>query len=129
MNRDPILTPATVTGLALLALAALGAGPSLGPALAQPASPAQTRQAPPAPAVAPPPAPAQRAAPPAAGTAGGRGAAQIGRSRRPSYASCNRASHARGLRGGARRRFLVRCKLGYDRPRSGQPQAAPARQP
>lgn len=59
----------------------------------------------------------------AVGTAGGRGAAQVGRPRRRSYAACNRISHTRGLRGGARRRFLVRCKLGYDRPRNGQPQS------
>ena len=126
MNRDTNLTPATVMGLALLALAAL-----LAPALAQSAPPAQTRPQAPAqtaPAVAQ--APAQRPpAPPAAGTTGGRGAAQVGRNRRPSYAACNRISHARGLRGGPRRRFLVRCKLGYDRPRAGQPQAAPGRQP
>lgn len=64
---------------------------------------------------------------PAVGTAGGRGAAQVGRPRRRSYAACNRISHTRGLRGGARRRFLVRCKLGYDRPRNGQPQST--RQP
>jgi hypothetical protein len=63
----------------------------------------------------------------AVGTAGGRGAAQVGRPRRRSYAACNRISHTRGLRGGARRRFLVRCKLGYDRPRNGQPQST--RQP
>ena len=126
MNRDTNLTPATVTGLALLALVAL-----LAPALAQSAPPAQTRPQAPAqtaPAVAQ--APAQRPpAPPAVGTTGGRGAAQVGRNRRPSYAACNRISHARGLRGGPRRRFLVRCKLGYDRPRAGQPQAAPGRQP
>ncbi|WP_264046809.1 hypothetical protein [Methylobacterium flocculans] len=130
MNRDTNLTPATVTGLALLALVAL-----LAPALAQSAPPAQTRPQAPAqtaPAVAQAPAqpPVQRPpAPPAAGTTGGRGAAQVGRNRRPSYAACNRISHARGLRGGPRRRFLVRCKLGYDRPRAGQPQAAPGRQP
>ena len=40
--------------------------------------------------------------------------------RRRSYAACNRASHQRGLRGGKRRRFLIRCRLGYERTR-GQP--------
>ncbi|WP_280790499.1 hypothetical protein [Methylobacterium sp. 88A] len=29
-------------------------------------------------------------------------------------------SHARGLRGGVRRRFLIRCKLGYERQKPGQ---------
>ena len=38
-----------------------------------------------------------------------------GEKRRRSYASCNRDSHKRNLRGGARRRFLIRCKLGYER--------------
>ncbi|GJE55078.1 hypothetical protein [Methylobacterium thuringiense] len=42
--------------------------------------------------------------------------------RRRSYASCNRESHNRSLRGGARRRFLIRCKLGYERRRPGQGQ-------
>lgn len=48
--------------------------------------------------------------------------------RRPSYAACNRASHQRGYRGGRRRRFLIRCRLGYERPRAQQHQtpAAPA---
>lgn len=54
--------------------------------------------------------------------------------RRRSYAACNRASHQRGLRGGKRRRFLIRCRLGYERTRgqAGQPagQAAqPGRKP
>jgi hypothetical protein len=45
--------------------------------------------------------------------------------RRRSYAACNRASHQRGLRGGKRRRFLIRCRLGYERTRgqAGQPAA------
>lgn len=45
--------------------------------------------------------------------------------RRRSYAACNRASHQRGLRGGKRRRFLIRCRLGYERTRLpvGQPAA------
>ncbi|MFX7973220.1 hypothetical protein ABTK40_20690, partial [Acinetobacter baumannii] len=45
--------------------------------------------------------------------------------RRRSYAACNRASHQRGLRGGKRRRFLIRCRLGYERTR-GQAVQAPA---
>ena len=45
--------------------------------------------------------------------------------RRRSYAACNRASHQRALRGGKRRRFLIRCRLGYERTRgqAGQPAA------
>ncbi|MCJ2083144.1 hypothetical protein [Methylobacterium sp. J-090] len=84
-------------------------------------------------ATTPQPAPAPRQANPGpsaptqvAPAPGGRGAG-AGRRPRSSYASCNRQAHARGLRGGARRRFLIRCKLGYERPR--QPQVAPARQP
>ncbi|WP_299657510.1 serine/threonine protein kinase [Methylobacterium sp.] len=154
MHRDTLLTPAI--GFALLALSVLATGASLTPpALAQAAPPTQTRaqgqpqaasqalppsQALPqpqsqtpqqaAPAAQPQGQPARPAAPgQASGTAGGRGSAQVGRNRRPSFAACNRISHARGLRGGARRRFLVRCKLGYDRPRPAQPQPAPARQP
>ncbi len=61
-----------------------------------------------------------------AGSVAGRPA---GARRRPkvSYAACNRQAHTRGLRGGARRRFLIRCKLGYETPRP--PQVAPSRQP
>jgi hypothetical protein len=135
MHRDTILKPATVMGLALLALPVLIGGLSLGSrAMAQAAPPAQTRPQTPQPTGQPQAAPASPQAqggqrPAGAGTAGGRGAAQTGRPRRPSFAACNRISHARGLRGGARRRFLVRCKLGYDRPRAGQPQSGPSRQP
>jgi hypothetical protein len=152
MHRDTILTPAI--GFAFLTLTAIGAGGTLSTAAtAQAAPPAQTQtrtqpQAPATPQMAAQPQ-AAPAAPPqgagaqspgaqapgarpagtsqAVGTAGGRGAAQVGRPRRRSYAACNRISHTRGLRGGARRRFLVRCKLGYDRPRNGQPQGT--RQP
>ncbi|MGX7707124.1 hypothetical protein [Methylobacterium sp. Gmos1] len=42
------------------------------------------------------------------------------RRRRPSYAACNRASQRRSLKGGARRRFLIRCRLGYERIQPGQ---------
>ncbi|SDN98213.1 hypothetical protein SAMN05216360_113101 [Methylobacterium phyllostachyos] len=44
--------------------------------------------------------------------------------RRRSYAACNRASHQRGLRGGKRRRFLIRCRLGYERTRGQTGQSA-----
>lgn len=51
--------------------------------------------------------------------------------RRRSYAACNRASHQRGLRGGRRRRFLIRCRLGYERTRlpAAQPAAGQPPQP
>ncbi len=154
MHRDTILTPAI--GFALLALTAVGAGSTLSTAATAQAVPSaqtqpQTRAQPQMPAT-PQTSPQPQAAPAvppqgagaqspgaqapgsrpagtgqAVGTAGGRGAAQVGRPRRRSYAACNRISHTRGLRGGARRRFLVRCKLGYDRPRNGQPQGT--RQP
>ncbi len=48
--------------------------------------------------------------------------------RRRSYAACNRASHQRGLRGGKRRRFLIRCRLGFERPRQ-QPAGQGVQQP
>ncbi|MFB0492332.1 hypothetical protein ABIE45_004918 [Methylobacterium sp. OAE515] len=83
------------------------------------------------------PRPADAAAPhPATGS--GEAAAQAsprpasaGRAerRRRSYAACNRASHQRGLRGGKRRRFLIRCRLGYERTRAQAVQPAPAGQP
>jgi hypothetical protein len=49
--------------------------------------------------------------------------------RRRSYAACNRASHQRGLRGGKRRRFLIRCRLGYERTRGQAVQPPAAGQP
>jgi hypothetical protein len=63
--------------------------------------------------------PGEAAAPARQGTS-----ARVERRRR-SYAACNRASHQRGLRGGKRRRFLIRCRLGYERTRgqAGQPAA------
>ncbi len=67
-------------------------------------------------AAAPPTAQGPQAAVGRAGAPTARGSDR----RRPSYAACNRASHQRGLRGGKRRRFLIRCKLGYDRPRTQQ---------
>lgn len=76
---------------------------------------------------APPAAPGSQAQP-SLGRAGQQPATRGSDKRRRSYAACNRASHARGLRGGKRRRFLIRCKLGYERPRSSstvQPAALP----
>ncbi|GEP08462.1 hypothetical protein MGN01_03070 [Methylobacterium gnaphalii] len=101
-----------------LAFAGLvGVGGLGAPVLARGTS-AQPQPAPaqPTPAAAAQPAPA--AAPGSAGRASGlRGAEK----RRRSYASCNRESRNRSLRGGARRRFLIRCRLGYERRRPGQP--------
>ncbi|RVU21671.1 hypothetical protein [Methylobacterium oryzihabitans] len=121
-----------------VALACLGLLGLAGTALLAPTSRAQ--QPAPAPAAAPAPA-----SPAEAGRAGGKPAdrtpAEPGRGadaapprgdgkaagqrvrRRTSYAACNRASHRRNLHGGARRRFLTRCRLGYERiqPPAGQP--------
>lgn len=72
-------------------------------------------------------APTSQTAPAPAPRASGTGRA--GERRRRSYASCNRLSQARGLHGGVRRRFLIRCRLGYERPKAAQPQTPPARQP
>ncbi|MGE8127083.1 hypothetical protein ACQKQD_08895 [Methylobacterium sp. NPDC080182] len=85
--------------------------------------PPETAAPHPAPAPAPGAAPAQ-AAPRTANSA-------RAERRRRSYAACNRASHQRGLRGGKRRRFLIRCRLGYERTRipGGQPAAAAPAQP
>ncbi|MCJ2122729.1 hypothetical protein [Methylobacterium sp. J-077] len=98
---------------------------------AKPAAPASAAP----PAEAPPPA-APTAAAPAASAAAPQAAprsASSGRAerRRRSYAACNRASHQRGLRGGKRRRFLIRCRLGYERTHTqpAQPSAAPPVQP
>ena len=57
----------------------------------------------------------------------GQGMRAAERRRRISYAACNRESHRRKLSGGARRRFLVRCRLGYERRPASQP--APVRRP
>lgn len=75
-----------------------------------------------------PPAQAQKGAPAAAPPQGAEApagqAARTGeRRRRTSYARCNRISHERNLHGGVRRRFMIRCRLGYEKPR--QQQAAP----
>lgn len=95
-------------------------GPSSAPA-SYPPQPAAPPKAGAAPAVQ------EQAAPiPSAGRKGPQ--AKPGDRRRRTYASCNRLSHARGLRGGARRRFLIRCKLGYERPKAGQNQGQQAPQ-
>lgn len=103
MKRATLACLATLGLLGGLALCAPTAGHAQ-----QPAPPAA--QAPAASAAAPP-------------TAVGRSGTSVGRSdrRRRSYAACNRASHQRDLRGGKRRRFLIRCRLGYERPRQAQP--------
>jgi hypothetical protein len=84
---------------------------------AHPATPAETGSPLPAGTPGEAAAPAQAAPRPAASGRAER--------RRRSYAACNRASHQRGLRGGKRRRFLIRCRLGYERTRgqAGQPAA------
>lgn len=125
-------TLAWFTALSLLGSATLAAAQ-------QPAEPAPQ---PPATASQPASPPASPKAgwmpqPPAAQAGPGRPAPANARSerRRRSYAACNRASHQRGLRGGKRRRFLIRCRLGYERTRQppaiqAGPQApAPAQQP
>ena len=67
------------------------------------------------------PTPAAAPAPAAAG------ARPLDRRRRTSYAACNRESHRRNLYGGVRRRFLIRCRLGYER--RAAPSPGPARKP
>ncbi|WP_375462829.1 hypothetical protein [uncultured Methylobacterium sp.] len=74
---------------------------------------------------------AQTVAPGTPGIAAGRAGPPgvRGERRRGSYAFCNRESHKRSLSGGRRRRFLIRCKLGYERkraPQALQPAQAPA---
>jgi hypothetical protein len=126
-RRHPIMIPAAPAralflGLFVVALAPIAAAqtpqptPPQVPVPAQP-QPAAAKTAPAAPQAAPSPRP---------------GTTFRGPGRRRSYASCNRQSQARGLRGGVRRRFLIRCRLGYERPRAAQPAPAqnpPARQP
>ncbi|GJD53285.1 hypothetical protein OPKNFCMD_6060 [Methylobacterium crusticola] len=126
-----------------VALACLGLLGCLGGLAAAPAARAQTPPAA-APAPARPPGPAEPetpAQPAAARTDGKAGAEKTGAEkpagdlragaektgtaprvrRRPTYAACNRAAQRRSLRGGARRRFLIRCRLGYERIQPGQP--------
>ncbi|WP_245516616.1 hypothetical protein [Methylobacterium segetis] len=120
--------PATAGRLAGLGL--------LGLALAAwPACAAQPTVQPPASAPARSTAPAPAAAPGAQGPQGaqtqqGGQTPRVGeRRRRNSYASCNRTSNQRGLRGGARRRFLIRCRLGYERKNQNQGAPAQTQQP
>ena len=117
-----LATLACLTVLSLVGSAA-AAQPTPQPAAAT-AAPAPARAAP------PPAAAAQPAAPSAARSGAAPRAGE--RRRRNSYAYCNRNSQQRGLRGGARRRFLIRCRLGYERNRppastqtGAQPGAAP----
>lgn len=129
---------ATLACLAALCLA----GSSAQAAQGEPAPAEQPRKepatAPQKPAAAKPeparPDPAKVDAPAAKVEVGrNAGAPLVGRDRRRrSYAACNRASHQRGYRGGKRRRFLIRCRLGYERTRGQQhqaPAAAPATVP
>lgn len=115
----------TITPCATLACGLLAGLIALGSARAETAPPSA------APPSAAPAAQTQPASPQAAPAPRGAPAGRIEKRRRPTYAACNRMARNRGLRGGARRRFLVRCKLGYERPRTppSQPSAAPARQP
>ncbi len=111
----------TLMSLALAVALAGAAVPALAAPERSPAerSPAEQRAAP-------------ERTPPASGAAtapasGAPPAARSGeRRRRMSYAACNRESHRRNLYGGPRRRFLIRCRLGYER-RPGP--TAPARRP
>lgn len=73
-----------------------------------------------------PRSPAAQKAPVQAGATAPAGPRAGERRRRTSYARCNRLSHERDLRGGARRRFLIRCRLGYVKPRQNQQQQPPA---
>ncbi|KMO36001.1 hypothetical protein VQ02_16360 [Methylobacterium variabile] len=117
------MTPAAIASLGLIGFLAV-ATPAA--AQAQPAPAAPTRPEPAAPAT---PAAARPDGRPADGRAtearpaAPERAAQP-RRRRPSYAACNRASQRRSLKGGARRRFLIRCRLGYERIQPGQPARA-----
>ncbi|MFD1302909.1 hypothetical protein [Methylobacterium marchantiae] len=113
------MTFATMACTALVGLfVCLGSASLTSEAVAQAPNPQQPQPAP-APKATPVPAAQNQAPPPPA--VGRQGAqTRAGDRRRRSYASCNRLSHARNLRGGVRRRFLIRCKLGYERPKPGQ---------
>ncbi|WP_043749910.1 hypothetical protein [Methylobacterium nodulans] len=97
--------------LGLLGFAAAALPPAV--SLAQAPPPAPPAAAP----ATPPQAETTQAAPqPGTGPAAkpdGRGAGRA--KRRITYAACNRAALRRNLKGGARRRFLIRCRLGYER--------------
>ncbi len=123
----------TLAGL-LFAAAPAGAAPPVEGTKAQSQGPSQGQ--PQGQAVGQPPGPSQGQIQAGAPTpsqavpstrAQGPGARASERRRRISYAACNRESHRRKLSGGARRRFLVRCRLGYERRPAAQP--APARRP
>lgn len=130
------MRPVTLLSVALVGLlcaaAPAGAAPPGDGAPGQPQGPSQEKsqgQVQGAPHAAPPPhaaAPSPSQAAPAARPPGP-GVRASERRRRISYAACNRESHRRRLSGGARRRFLVRCRLGYERRPASQP--APARRP
>ena len=107
------LLPVALAGL-LCAAAPAGAAPPVDGAQGQVQGQSQAQ-----PQGQPQAAPAPRAQ--------GPGARAAERRRRISYAACNRESHRRKLSGGARRRFLVRCRLGYERRPASQP--APSRRP
>lgn len=116
---------ATLLPLLLMALL-VSSGPSLSaPAgratLPQTQAPAQPR------APAAPVAEEEDEAPAAAGRTASPRPGRTGERRRRSYASCNRESHRRNMRGGGRRRFLIRCRLGYE-PRQ-PPRASTGTQP
>ncbi|MCJ2059848.1 hypothetical protein MKL09_25370 [Methylobacterium sp. J-048] len=136
-----LATLACLAALCLVGPGAYAAAPGETAKPAVPANPAPPTGAPrpvqPAaeaspPAAAPSSAPAT-AQPQAAQSQAAPRPASSGRAerRRRSYAACNRASHQRGLRGGRRRRFLIRCRLGYERThgQSAQPGAAQPVQP
>ena len=102
------------------------AAPALGaPAISTGPEPVAVAQAQPSTA-APPNAQAETGAQPQTAAAQSTARTPAERRRNRSYARCNRAAIARGLYGGGRRRFLIRCRLGYERG-IGQPgqQAAP----
>ena len=121
------MRPVTLSSVALAGLLCLAAPADAAPpgeaGLAQTTTP--VAPSPPNSAAAPrtpaPPAPAASPRAPAPG------ARALERRRRTSYAACNRESHRRRLSGGARRRFLVRCRLGYERRPASAP--SPARRP
>ncbi|MGY2048335.1 serine/threonine protein kinase [Methylobacterium sp. JK268] len=116
-----------LAALVLLGLVAAALPPSAGPrAQTAPAPGRESPAAEPRPA-APAPNVETTQAPAAAPRSEGRPAAGRVR-RRISYAACNRAALRRSLRGGARRRFLIRCRLGYERIQPASP-ARPAERP
>jgi hypothetical protein len=108
--------PVLLAGGFVLALATAVAAQTPAPSAQAPrAAPPQVAPAPgsgqPA-AVSPGPARSQQGG--VAPTATERGVVERRRNR--TYAGCNRAALRRALRGGERRRFITRCRLGYDIP-------------